>query len=377
MGWLVLLFACSEPPEPERCDGLDNDQDGIVDEAVVGFSLDMPRDEVDAPELDHDFRFSVSSVVGVVEVENTYEYADGSQGRFEQEFDSDGNLLYSIETWEDVYGRINAEISQLEYEDGWLVFERYESWLDESLLAEEQIESVYNEDGLVQSQILNGAERVEYQYDEQDRLIEKRSVGRSCKMERWEYPSDQEEMFVVWSDCDDEGILTHHKWWDETGRLTGAMYYDSYWGQLIADYEWVWDGDLVVSRVARNEAGESMESRSYKGQGGRYSRVELDSDGEFWNLVQNSKGILSQVEVFLPSFNNRAVLNMDRRPGSNAIERIEVSQLSGAFGSAGTMWWKVDLDLDEVGNLLFTHYTEYYYGQEFEQNWTYACAEEE
>lgn len=383
MGWFVLLFACAEPPEPERCDGLDNDQDGFVDEGVFALHYEMPVDEAGAPELDQFFSFLPRTAVGVVELESEYTYSEGSTGFYRKEFGPKGRERFSEEQLSLSTGELQTELSLYEFEQGEPVFERHESWVDDALTSAVETSREYSDDGVLREEVIDnvlgssGPVTLTYTYDEQGRLIALESrQGSSCQRERWEYRSETMELYFDDRNCDTSEFPARSREWDTDGQLIRLSYY--FYSDVPAEVvEWVWEEGAVKTRTTRVSGEEPSESRLYKSHEGGYSRVDLEQDGAFWNLVQNSAGVLSQVEVYLPRFDERAVADLSRRPGTELLERVQISLLDGPFGSAGWVWWELDLDLDAAGNLSSMSYMDHDRGLGLDEEFTYACSGEE
>lgn len=152
---LLLVLACGrgELPEGEvRCDGLDDDEDGVVDEGLVGHGFEFVLDRAGAPDLDAGFSLELSEFAGLESESLEYLAADGAVTLQLSEFDTSGRLVY-LEQWttsaegEETGVQISAEY-QDELRDGYQVFLTREDFVGQERTSAYELRSEFNEFGL-------------------------------------------------------------------------------------------------------------------------------------------------------------------------------------------------------------------------------------
>lgn len=381
MLWAVMALACNrEHFDSERsCDGLDDDQDGVIDEEVVGIRYDMARDLGGAPDLDPYFSFEVEAAPGVALLTHSYEYDGGHYGVDEKVFGVNGRLASHTTEFYRLDGSSSLESYVYEYEQGHTVYERYESFEDEVLVSGYETVGRLNGEGdlatqeMVDLMEIEEDELIVFDYFIQGKLLsKKRYVGSNCSAEYWNYPSDGIVKHVVNRGCDstpsDTATYSYVYERDVFGRLVSFVNQEE---DVV--WTWTWAGDQLT-RDAVFSSGE--ERREFEYEDGRFVQGSADDMGEDWMIEYDAYGNALSVELSSQDEDEQVRLEMDLRDqeSGSVIDGFRILVLEGE-GERDRRWWEMDLELVEAGSLvggLYEVFGSYY---AVEHTWTHFCHE--
>lgn len=383
MLWILVGLACGgEALDTEMiCDGLDDDQDGLVDEEVVGIRYEMPLDIGGAPELDAYFEFDAQVAVGVSTLSHSYELDDGSHGVDEKEYGTSGRLLYSRSEYTAADGEsTSSETYTYEFEQGQPVYERFERMENEALVSGYEVVGELNGEGLLASQEttdlmdIDEAELLVFEYDSALRPIsEKRYIGSDCAADYWLYPSEEIEKHILNRSCDttpsSAASYTYVYERDSQGRLISFVDNDD-----DAVWTWTWVGD----RLTRDYVRSTQElKRVYEFEDGRFVRGEAQDLREDWVVEYDSFGTPVSVELASQEQDEQVLLKMDLRDqeGSSVVEFFQILLLQEEEDDRDRRWWQLEAEMDGLGNLLGGLYQSFgpYYA--VEHTWAHSCHE--
>lgn len=377
MTWFLVLFACGRGLNGEqRCDGLDDDGDGVVDEEVLAFRYEMPVDMAGAPEMGIQTERELTPMLGVTYVRQDSVMSNGYAKIHERAFDGSGRLISEYLEVSQEDGGGYTERSDFEYEQGQQVYARYE------LVSEEEdyedgweVFGTLGENGKIAEEVfrtLSGSSEevyTRYQYDAQDRLVvlESRS-GERCDAAYWQYPSELVEKHVSDGSCEQapsfQSDLSYVHTRDEAGHLVSVVSDPDSW-------VWTWQDGVLKSR-AHQDDGENW-LREYEFVDGRFVSITDDQHGRYLAYEYNEAGVMETVELSNlegPVQGMRTDMQLRDREGSQVLTRINEVFIE-AEGEES--WWLTELDLDDLGNLVSAY--EDLDATIKEHTWSYDCME--
>ncbi len=383
MLWILVGLACNrvEPASSElRCDGLDDDQDGVVDEEVLAYRFQMPLDLGGAPELSRYFRFPLDPLPGVTLVEQTYTQPDGSYGTKARRFGTNGRLLYEFAEDFPIDGPATTALYEFEYEQGQVVY-ALEEFTQAGVLVEgtETIASLGSHGFIVEQVATDRMDPskqtlTELYYDAQDRLVATEvQSDDDCVAEYRTYPDEWSERRAGNKLCGfspeegaARGALSYT--WDSQRRLVSLVDYTS---NIVTSQKWWWEDDTLLSRETDN--GSSVAERRFDMVDGRVvSAVDEASDQE-WTIAYNSAGVVEQVDLAYGEELVRLDMALREREGSDVIESFQVLLRDSDWMEGDVdLWWTTEMEVDMSGNLTSAQYSDGLIG-EVDYTWNFDC----
>ena len=354
-----ILFACNrvEPLDSEQiCDGLDDDQDGLVDEGLFISTLDFVLDEAGVINLDRGVALQLSWAPGIEERTTTQVSDVGDITEEFYRYDGEGNIVeaeYGSESDRTVYER--------RYEGSELVYDLSERFEDGELTSKVETVIELTDSGqraLLQSEDFINGEILSfiYTYDEQDRQMSRRQEGPDQVCLEWFTRYDDTLMQKYSYDsvpCDEplpsEPAVTRS--WDADGNLISVQTSEG-------AQTWGWEGGKAITYTIVGIV------RSYEYEGDRLVGAQLNGSS-VWELdydeLERFTGYVALRGVGL------AGLSAEYHGGAGS----SVSKVLGQSDSEPS--YELLYELDELGNLVGSAYEDLVSGATTDTSYSYTC----
>lgn len=369
MPWISLfavLFACNrvEPLDTEQiCDGLDDDQDGLIDEGLFITTVEFALDEADVIDLDRGLALRESWVPGIEQRTEVQISSSGDVIEEHYEYDALGNILAAEVITTSESGEVRV-VHERRYQGSEVVYNLRERFDDGEAVSrvETVIEltdsgqmSTLREEDFTDEEVI----WLRFSYDAQDREILLRQEGPEELCVEWSTVYDDDlmqsyayEMVLCDAPLPDEPVET--RTWDSQGRLLSIQEAGE------GPESWTWEGDLATSYTSYIDA-----TRSFNYQEGRLVSATGEGHLASWALDYDELGRLSGYTR--ERSDGPAGVSLTYAAG----EGSSLSKISGQYGGEDS--YERSYEVDELGNLLSGAYEDLVSGAKTETTYSYTC----